>query len=62
MLEANLQAALAEVTMRASSNSELKRSDAEKILRLLDMLDDLDDVQNIYTNADIPDEILSEVS
>ena len=62
MLEANLQAALAEVTMRASSNCELKRSDAEKILRLLDMLDDLDDVQNIYTNADIPDEILSEVS
>ena len=26
-------------------------------LRLIDRLEDLDDVQNVYTNADIADEI-----
>jgi transcriptional/translational regulatory protein YebC/TACO1 len=26
---------------------------------LIDMLEDLDDVQNVYSNADIPEEVLA---
>jgi len=26
---------------------------------LIDMLEDLDDVQNVYTNADIPEDVLA---
>ena len=29
---------------------------AQKVLGLIDALEDLDDVQNVYTNADFPDE------
>ncbi len=36
----------------------LEGKDAEKMLRMIDMLEDLDDVQNVYTNAEISDEIM----
>lgn len=36
-------------------------SEAKKILQLLSSLDDNDDVQNVYTNADIPDELVSKL-
>ncbi|MGR8941097.1 MAG: YebC/PmpR family DNA-binding transcriptional regulator [Gammaproteobacteria bacterium] len=49
----------AEVTMQASTNTELDAEDAEKMLRLIDRLEDLDDVQNVYSNADISEEILA---
>ena len=34
---------------------------AAKIMRLVDALEDSDDVQNVYTNADIPAEVLAEM-
>jgi transcriptional/translational regulatory protein YebC/TACO1 len=34
---------------------------AESMIRLLEVLEDLDDVQNVYSNADIADEILAEL-
>ncbi len=49
----------AEVTMQASTMAELSAADAEKMLRLIDRLEDLDDVQNVYSNADISDEIMA---
>jgi transcriptional/translational regulatory protein YebC/TACO1 len=30
---------------------------AEKMIKLTEMLEDLDDVQDVYSNADIPDAI-----
>lgn len=51
----------AEITMRASTSSELDKKGAESMLKLLDMLDDLDDVQKVYSNADIPDDILAQL-
>lgn len=51
----------AEVTMRASTTSELDKKGAESMLKLLDMLEDLDDVQKVYSNADIPDEVLAQL-
>ncbi len=32
---------------------------AEQMVRLMDMLEDNDDVQKVYTNADIPEEVLN---
>lgn len=50
----------AEVTMQASTQTELDAEDAEKMLRLIDRLEDLDDVQNVYSNADISEEIVAQ--
>ncbi len=49
----------AEVTFQAATMAELDADDAEKMLRLIDRLEDLDDVQNVYSNADISDEIMA---
>jgi len=46
----------AEITMRASIEVELDVESGEKVLRLLDALEDLDDTQDVYSNADIPEE------
>jgi len=48
----------AEVTMRAATNVSLDLEQAKDMVRLLEMLEELDDVQQVYSNADIPDEIL----
>ncbi len=59
---ANYKYENAEITMRASTSSELDKKGAESMLKLLDMLEDLDDVQQVYSNADIPDDILAELN
>ncbi|MCU7843390.1 MAG: YebC/PmpR family DNA-binding transcriptional regulator [Candidatus Thiodiazotropha sp. (ex Monitilora ramsayi)] len=50
-----------EITYNASTNAVLDQSDAEKLLRMVEMLEDLDDVQEVYTNAEISDEIMDAV-
>jgi YebC/PmpR family DNA-binding regulatory protein len=59
--DAGLNPDNAEVTFSASTSAELDRDGAEKLLRLVDVLEDLDDVQDVYTNADIPAEILEAI-
>jgi len=61
MVGAGLVPEQAEVTMRASTNTVLGLDDAGKMIRLLDLLEDLDDVQQVYSNADIPDEVLAQL-
>ena len=61
MIAADLKPEHAEVTMRADITSPLELDDAEKMIRLLDRLEDLDDVQNVYSNADISEEILKQL-
>ncbi len=56
-----LEPAQADLSMEASTTVMLNKEGAEKLLRLVDMLEDLDDVQNVYTNADISDEVLSDL-
>ena len=51
-----------EITMRASTTSELNKKSAETMIKLLDALEDIDDVQKVYSNAEIPDEILAELN
>jgi YebC/PmpR family DNA-binding regulatory protein len=61
MTAAGLAPEEAEVTMRAHSNTSLGFEDAQKMVKLLDLLEDLDDTQNIYSNADIPADILAKL-
>ncbi len=56
MTDAGLEPEDSELTMRASTNTELDVEDARKVLRLVDLLENSDDVQDVYYNADIPDE------
>lgn len=61
MVAAGFEFELAEVTMRADSNIVLSVEDAGKMIRLLEMLEDLDDTQNVYSNADIPEEVMAQL-
>lgn len=61
LVAAGLEPESAEVTMRASTPSAVDLDDAQKMIRLLDMLEDLDDVQNVYSNADISEDILAQL-
>ena len=56
LIAAGYKAEEAEVTMIPSTTAELDSDSAEKIMKLIDALEDLDDVQNVYTNAEFPDE------
>jgi YebC/PmpR family DNA-binding regulatory protein len=48
-----------EVTMIASTTVTVDAEGAEALMGLVEALEDLDDVQNVYTNVDIPDEVLA---
>jgi len=56
MKQAGLEPENAEVTMRATTEVELDVETGRQVLRFLDLLEDLDDTQDVYSNADIPDE------
>jgi YebC/PmpR family DNA-binding regulatory protein len=56
MTDAGLEPEDSELTMRASTNAELDLDDAQKVLRLVDLLESSDDVQDVYYNAEIPQE------
>jgi YebC/PmpR family DNA-binding regulatory protein len=62
MVAAGLEPENAEVTMRADNTIALDLESAEKMVRMLDRLEDLDDVQNVYSNADISEEILEQLA
>jgi YebC/PmpR family DNA-binding regulatory protein len=52
---------LAEITMLPTTYITLDDKQAEQMLRLVDALEDNDDIQNVYTNFDIPEELVSKV-
>jgi transcriptional/translational regulatory protein YebC/TACO1 len=49
----------AQVTYRASITVPLEGETAVSMLHLIEALKDLNDVENVYTNAEIPDEVLA---
>ncbi|KUG54458.1 transcriptional regulator [Serinicoccus chungangensis] len=59
--EAGLDYDSAEVTFVPSMQVPLDADGAKKVIRVIDALEDCDDVQNVYSNADIPDEVLAEL-
>jgi transcriptional/translational regulatory protein YebC/TACO1 len=56
---AGFSAAHAEVTLRAWISVPLEGGAAVSMAHLLAALKDLNDVENVYTNAEIPDEVLA---
>ena len=61
MRESGFAPDIAELTMRASTHSELELQEAGSMIKMLDVLEDLDDVQNVYSNADIREDILAQL-
>lgn len=51
----------AQLTMRASTNATLDVKAATSMVKMLELLEDLDDVQQVYSNADISDDVLAEL-
>lgn len=52
---------LAEITMLPKSYVSIDKKAAEQMMRLTDAIEDHDDVQDVYTNVDIPDEVIAKV-
>ncbi len=61
MRRAGFEPETAQLTMRASTSSELDVDDAGSMVKLLETLEDLDDVQEVYSNADISDDVLAQL-
>ncbi|GER81573.1 MAG: YebC/PmpR family DNA-binding transcriptional regulator [Thermogemmatispora sp.] len=58
--EKNYKILKAESTMVPKTRVELHDArTAHQLMRLVEKLEDLDDVQNVYSNADIPDELVA---
>ncbi len=55
----DIQTMSAEVTMVPASTVSCNIDTGSKVMRLIESFEDHDDVQNVYSNADIPEESLS---
>jgi YebC/PmpR family DNA-binding regulatory protein len=53
--------ASAEITMLPKSTVRLDGKTAESALKLMDALEEHDDVQHVYSNFDIPEEIMAKI-
>ena len=49
---------VAEITMLPQTTVDIVGKEAEQMMKLMEFLDDCDDVQKVYTNADIPEELV----
>ncbi|HVH66157.1 MAG TPA: YebC/PmpR family DNA-binding transcriptional regulator [Candidatus Acidoferrum sp.] len=52
----------AEVTMNASQLVSLNEATAPPVLKLLDALEEHDDVQSVYSNIDVPADVMERIS
>lgn len=52
----NIAVMMSEISMIPDTMTELSPEDAVKVQKMIDALEDLDDVQDVYTNAELPDE------
>ncbi len=55
--DAGIESVDADIVQRPSTEIELTKDDAEKVMKLIDALEDLDDVQDVFTNASFPDDM-----
>ncbi|MTD16368.1 YebC/PmpR family DNA-binding transcriptional regulator [Nakamurella sp. YIM 132087] len=59
--DAGIEYDSADQSFIASVPVQLEADGARKLFKLVDAIEDLDDVQNVYTSADIPDEVIAEL-
>lgn len=55
--KSGIKAAHAELALVPSTRMQLDDNDAARMMKLLDALEEHDDVQEVYTNADFPDDL-----
>ena len=60
--EAEIEIQSADLSMVADNLITLDLNGARKVMRLLDALEDHDDVDAVYSNSDVPDEIIAQLS
>lgn len=60
--EAGIPTETADVTFVPKTQVTLSPADARKVVQIIEALEDLDDVQSAITNADIPDEVMAELT
>jgi YebC/PmpR family DNA-binding regulatory protein len=58
---AGIPVSLAEITMLPKNYVTVDEKQAGQMMRLVEALEDNDDVQNVYTNVDVPDEVIAKV-
>ena len=61
LVDAGIDYDSAENSFLPSVQVPLEEEGARKIFKLIDVLEDCDDVQNVYSNFDVPDEVLAKV-
>ncbi|MDS1271319.1 YebC/PmpR family DNA-binding transcriptional regulator [Lipingzhangella sp. LS1_29] len=59
--EAGIEYDSADTSFLPSMEVPLEEDTARKVMRIVDALEDSDDVQNVYSNADIPDEVMQRI-
>lgn len=58
----NLRLSFNEISMVPQTTVALDEKKAIQTLKLIEVLEDLDDVQNVYSNYDIPDQMMVKIS
>ncbi len=61
LIDAGIDYDAADPDFRASVEVPVDAEGARKVMKLIDALEDCDDVQDVYSNVDIPDEVLAEL-
>jgi len=59
--DAGLDYDSADAAFVAATTVSVSAEDAGRVFRVVDALEELDDVQNVYSNVDVPDEVLAQV-
>lgn len=60
--QAGLKFETAEVTMIPQNSVRIEGREAEHMIRLMEALEESDDVQNVYSNFDIPEEVIESLA
>jgi YebC/PmpR family DNA-binding regulatory protein len=56
---AGVQIASAEIGLVPQTSVPVERNDVRQVLQLIEALEELDDVQSVYSNFDIPEEVMA---
>lgn len=57
-----LEFEIAQISKLPKTTMRIEGENAEKMVKLIDTLEDNDDVQNVWTNAEFPDDILDKIN
>ena len=55
------EAETVKIVWKPQTLAPLDQEKAESLMKLVDALDEDDDVQNVFSNADIPDEVMAKL-